>query len=326
VYLCYRVGHLHGTFGQRETAKLLFVAPSAMAAHGEPRVLDLRPNTASRAMCVLVRAYHRSTPQAIFALVSSLVRSAHHASLTVNFTFVDTDARVTYYTLSTLVSKLSAMFGGNTTSFVLAQQAGQRVYRAQRFPDFGDDDFGFIATDDAMEDLLRGNCEHVLITNADNLYAKSFFSLVLAELDNGKDLALVQFVSRYKFSWKLVKHMDCALKCGTRRPGSNQVFFPQPTAYCLDLGAVVFSAASVRKTGLRFITADVGLDKALWKTTKHEFVVFAPACSTFNGGRPLTNARWKNSARDGIFFRDLVQASSGHLMHSIINNTLFVHQ
>jgi len=230
-------------------------------------------NSTRVSICALVRTYHGNSVFAIFSLVSSIIRSATFANATIHFTFADTDSVQSYRILPKIVEVLSEFFSGGGVSF--AHSPHKYSNTNAKFPQFTGNDYGFIVTDFVMQDLLAGNCKYLLVTNADNLYAKSFFALALAELEKGLDLAITQFVSRYLFSPYHLKLLSCMHKCGTTVPGANQVFFPLPEVNCIDLGAVLFSAASVRRSGLRFITGDIILDRKRWKTSDHKLVLSA---------------------------------------------------
>ena len=76
------------------------------------------------------------------------------------------------------------------------------------FPDFHHENFGYVLTDMALEDILRQTkarsgafqCDTLTFTNADNLYSPHFIPAMLKSIAcDGHDLVASHFVSHYSF-------------------------------------------------------------------------------------------------------------------------------
>jgi hypothetical protein len=163
---------------------------------------------------------------------------------------------------------------------------------AQRaFPDFQHEDYGYILTDMALEDVLRANkaslkfqCDTLTFTNADNLYSPHFVPVMLKSISNGSDMAASHFVSHYDFPGErntrsFQSTMTSESGCGTLRTGTDAEFVTSDRffAWCVDLGAVMVTTRAVAKTMVRFVIDKIRADgsgTSLGKTviarTSHE--------------------------------------------------------
>ena len=273
-------------------------------------------------LCVLVRTYRKNTALSILSLVSSLVRSAEVANAQrLHIVFSNTDRFSLFLGLPLLVSRLSRLFAESRVNVTVTQNKRRYLEILSELDTSGmaklpRNDFGFVATDFMLEDVLRADeCNALVVTNADNYYMKDFVRLVLDAL-RGRDVALVQFVSRYDFE-PVARNQVRLLGCMPGL-GPNQAFYPSPkpkcvpselqhgfdvfgVRRCVDLGAAVFSVATLRRTGVRFILDDVRSTRprSQWRTEMHAF-------------------------RDGYFVEALHDLH--HASFAIVNATLFVHQ
>ena len=189
------------------------------------------------------------------------------------FVFADTDPKNDFALLPSIIEQLNVMFSladSGPTSIIISPHKHRDL--KQRFPKFDGNDYGYIVTDFAMNDLLDQGCQKLLFTNGDNLYTRAFFKNILDAMNKGAQMVLTRFVSRYDISAASLKHLESTKHCGTYRLGLNQVFFPKPKRICIDLGAVVTSAQVIRDSGVRFIVKDIMLDHAKWSTNIHRFV------------------------------------------------------
>ena len=231
------------------------------------------PYSSNRHVCVLVRTYQGNSVLSILTLVSSLLRSAENADATLTILFGNTDPKNDFAFLPSIIEQLKVMFSlasSGPTSILISPHKHRDL--RQRFPKFNGNDYGYIVTDFAMNDLLDQGCQKLLVTNGDNLYSRAFFKNVLDAMNKGAQMVITRFVSRYDAPAAHIKYLESARHCGTFRLGPNQVFFPKPKRLCIDLGAVVTSAQAIRDSGVRFIISDIWRDPSKWSTHLHEFV------------------------------------------------------
>ena len=232
-------------------------------------------HSSDRHVCVLVRTYQGNSVLSILTLVSSLLRSAENANATLTILFADTDPKNDFALLPSIIKKINVMFSlanSGPTSILISPHKHRDL--KQHFPKFNGNDYGYIVTDFAMNDLLDQGCQKLLVTNGDNVYSRAFFKNILDAMNKGAQMVITRFVSRYDFR-KTYQYLKRQLQCGTFRFGPNQVFFPKPKQMCIDLGAVVTSAQAIRDSGARFIISDILRDPAEWSTHFHEFVFFS---------------------------------------------------
>ena len=234
------------------------------------------PYSSNRHVCVLVRTYQGNSVLSILTLVSSLLRSAENADATLTILFANTDPKNDFALLPSIIKKINVMFSlanSGPTSILISPRKHRDL--KQHFPKFNGNDYGYIVTDFAMNDLLNQGCQKLLVTNGDNVYSREFFKNILDAMNKGAQMVITRFVSRYNLSHEHLMHLQSAIQCGTFRFGPNQVFFPKPKQLCIDLGAVVTSAQAIRDSGARFIISDILRDPAEWSTHFHEFVFFS---------------------------------------------------
>ena len=137
------------------------------------------------------------------------------------------------------------------------------------FPDFHHEDFGYVLTDMALEDILRQTrarsgafqCDTLTFTNADNLYSPHFIPATLKSIAReGHDLVASHFVSHYPFpAERSTRSFDGMLAsesgCGALRSGEDVEFATSERFYpwCVDLGSVMLTTKAVEKANIRFV-------------------------------------------------------------------------
>ena len=222
-----------------------------MTSHYTRAVLDLRP-------CVVVRFYDKQV-NALPLLLFSLFASAHpHLKALV----IDT-GKQPYEKLPDLLRRVNQASG---KKWVHAYDKKTEDVRAA-FPDFHHEDFGYVLTDMAMEDILRQTksgsgtfqCDTLTFTNADNLYSPHFIPVMLKSIAQGNDLVGSHFVSHYNApEERSTRGFDSILAseagCGALRSGedaefvTSELFLP----LCLDLGAVLVTTKAIEAANIRF--------------------------------------------------------------------------
>lgn len=180
------------------------------------------PDLAYKSVCMVVRTFvgHRNTLMAMLASVLLW----DHPSLTIYL--VDTGAQQPFTELPRLARMASAMAG--RPDAVRVSDWTHATSRAQ-FPDFTDEDHGYIATDLTIEDILSQRaefsprlqdllratgavpadggeslgpapCEYMIVTNGDNLYGKEYLAATLSEIRGGAQMVSTHWVSHYEMN------------------------------------------------------------------------------------------------------------------------------
>jgi len=206
-------------------------------------------------------------------LLPTYASLVHSAPLNTRVFFVDTGDEA-FTELPSLVANFNHL-----TEQPLAQVSrwDQKLSRAQ-FPNFKENDFGYIATDLVIEDLLeersdarRRNaalpCELLLVTNGDNLYSRAFFEATIGTLSEaGVDLVATHFVSHYDQSWMWTPETSGI--CGPFRTGSDAEFATCITENHVDLGTVLMKTSLFETLTLdetthpkRFVVDRLRIDK-----------------------------------------------------------------
>ena len=137
------------------------------------------------------------------------------------------------------------------------------------FPDFHHEDFGYVLTDMALEDILRQSkahsgtfqCDTLTFTNADNLYSPHFITAMLKSIArDGHDLVASHFVSHYNApAERSTRGFDSILAseegCGALRSGKDAEFVTSERFYpwCVDLGSVMVTTKAVEAANIRFV-------------------------------------------------------------------------
>ena len=161
---------------------------------------------ASESTCVIVRTYaaQRNT---LVALLGSLAASRHPGLF---ITLVDTGRELPFPDLHALAD----LFSNALLERPQAVSVSRWGYNNSRalFPALAREDFGYVATDLAIEDLLFGlwplkadgshllHCDTFVVTNGDNLYSARFLPTTLAAMAAGADMVGVHWVSHYNLS------------------------------------------------------------------------------------------------------------------------------
>ena len=226
---------------------------SASALYTTQAELDLKP-------CVVVRFYGKQA-NALPLLLFSLLASAHpHLKALV----IDTGKKP-YEELPGLLRRVNEASG---RKWVHAYDKKTEDVRSA-FPDFHHEDFGYVLTDMALEDILRQTrarsgafqCDTLTFTNADNLYSPHFIPATLKSIAReGHDLVASHFVSHYPFpAERSTRSFDGMLAsesgCGALRSGEDVEFATSERFYpwCVDLGSVMLTTKAVEKANIRFV-------------------------------------------------------------------------
>ena len=208
----------------------------------------------------MVRFYDKQA-NALPLLLFSLFASAHpHLKALV----IDT-GKQTYEKLPGLLQHVNQASG---RKWVHAYDKKTEDVRAA-FPDFHHEDFGYVLTDMALEDILRQTkarsgafqCDTLTFTNADNLYSPHFIPVMLKSVArDGYDLVASHFVSHYPFpAERSTRSFDGILAsesgCGALRSGKDMEFVTSERFYpwCVDLGSVMVTTKAVEAANIRFV-------------------------------------------------------------------------
>lgn len=282
--------------------------------------LDLKP-------CVVVRFFEEQA-NALPLLLFSLLASGHpHLKALV----LDT-GKHPYKKLTGLLRDVNRASGRRWV-----HRYKKKAKDAQTaFPDFHDEDYGYILTDMALEDILGANkasskfqCDTLTFTNADNLYSPHFIPAMLKSISNGSDMAASHFVSHYNFpaerntrSFKSLMASETA--CGTLRYGSDAEFVTSDRflAWCVDLGAVMVTTRAVAKTKLRFVIDKIRADGSGASLGKTELAVVYPERGSIVHEEIGSTDRYMRSA-DGHFFHRL--ASHPSTSSNVVRRVLLLH-
>ena len=231
---------------------LFDLAHRDMTSHFTRAALDLRP-------CVVVRFYDKQV-NALPLLLFSLFASAHpHLKALV----IDT-GKEPYEKLPDLLRRVNQASG---RKWVHAYDKKTEDVRAA-FPDFHHEDYGYVLTDMALEDILRQTkarsgtfqCHTLAFTNADNVYSPHFIPAMLKAIVQGNDLVASHFVSHYPFpAERSTRSFDAIIAsesgCGALRSGegaevvTSERFYP----WCVELGSVMVTAKTIEAANIRFL-------------------------------------------------------------------------
>lgn len=234
---------------------------SAATQYQTQAELDLRP-------CVVVRFYEKQA-NALPLLLFSLLASAHpHLKALV----IDT-GKQPYEKLPDLLRRVNQASG---KKWVHAYDKKTEDVRAA-FPDFHHEDFGYVLTDMALEDILRQTksgsgtfqCDTLTFTNADNLYSPHFIPVMLKSIArDGHDLVASHFVSHYPFpAERSTRSFNGILAsesgCGALRSGEDMEFVTSERFYpwCVDLGSVMVTTKAVEAANIRFFIDKLRKDR-----------------------------------------------------------------
>ena len=237
---------------RRDSVLLFFVTCAVRSRFAVQAGLLLEPQLSSHkaywaestpTVCVVVRT-HSKQRSSLLPTFATLVHSAPTAT---RFVFVDTD-EVAFTELPSLVDGFNQL-----TALPLAKVSrwDQKLSRAE-FPTFKKNDFGYIATDLVIEDLLKEReearlnplnaqlpCELLAVTNGDNLYSRDFFHATISVLlkEESAGLVATHFVSHYNNTrtWK----PEMSGVCNVFRAGADAEFVACLKENHVDLGAVL---------------------------------------------------------------------------------------
>ena len=295
------------------------VVPAQYTTQAE---LDLRP-------CVVVRFCDKQA-NALPLLLFSLFASAHpHLKALV----IDTGKKP-YEKLPSLLRRVNRASGKKWVHVYDKKTSDVR----STFPDFNHEDYGYILTDMALEDILRQKeagsggfqCDTLTFTNADNLYSPNFIPAMLKSIvHDGKDVVASHFVSHYNYSAERSTRsfnsvMASEIGCGTLRSGEDAEFVTSERFLpcCVDLGSVMITTSAVARANIRFLIDKIRKDGTGNSLTK--VVIPVAETSSYNIGHlePTSPNEYLMNA-DGFFFYRLV--SQPHTPSDVIRRVLLLH-
>ena len=199
-------------------------------------------------VCILARVYHAQYER-VPTFIQSLALNSHRPRIF----FVLTDAKSSLQKLHQLVDDSNRMIGQRmATVLPIDDHNVQAVFPQLDISKL----FGYAHTDVAL-DLLSGDeymeqCQLLIITNADNLYASFFLDRVESEVEKGYQVIGWDFITRYPCTmWvgtACLRVDDESSDDGTRKLLGTQFL----TSY-VDLGAVLFNLSLWRKHHFSFL-------------------------------------------------------------------------
>ena len=225
---------------------------SAATQYTTQAELDLKP-------CVVVRFYDKQA-NALPLLLFSLFASAHPY---LKALVIDT-GKQPYKKLPGLLRRVNQASG---KKWVHAYDKKTEDVRSA-FPDFHHEDYGYVLTDMALEDILRQTkarsgafqCDTLTFTNADNLYSPHFVPAMLKAIAQENDLVASHFVSHYPFpaerSTRSFNEIIASESgCGALRSGESAEFVTSERFYpwCVELGSAMVTAKAVEAANIRFV-------------------------------------------------------------------------
>ena len=292
---------------------------SAMTPYTQAE-LDLKP-------CVVVRFFEEQA-NSLPLLLFSLLASGHPR---LKALVLDT-GKHPYKNLAGLLRRVNRASG---RSWVHAYKK-KRKDAQTAFPDFHHEDYGYILTDMALENILSANdasskfqCDTLTFTNADNLYSPHFIPAMLKSISSGSDMVASHFVSHYNFPEERNTHSYHSLMasesgCGTLRSGPDAEFVTSDRffAWCVDLGAVMLTTRAVAKTKLRFVIDKLRSDGSGTSLGKTVMAVAMPERERIAHEEIASIDRYMRSA-DGHFFHRL--ASNQNISTNVVRRVLLLH-
>ena len=295
---------------------------SATTLYTTQAELDLRP-------CVVVRFYDKQV-NALPLLLFSLLASAHpHLKALV----IDT-GKQPYEELPDVLRRVNQASG---KKWVHEYDKRTEDVRSA-FPDFHHEDFGYVLTDMALEDILKQTrarsgafqCDTLTFTNADNLCSPHFIPVMLKSIArDGHDLVASHFVSHYNApAERSTRSFDGILAseagCGALRSGEDAEFVTSERFYpwCVDLGSVMVTTKAVEAANVRFIIDKLRKDPT--GNTLEEIVIPIADHKTFAilHMSIRTPSDFTTNA-DGIFFHTL--ASHPKVSSKVSRRVLLLH-
>ena len=217
--------------------------------------------------CVIVRTYANQR-NALVALIATLLSSRHPGIYAI---LVDTGKKAPFKDIGKLAQLWNSLVGRDAV-FV-----SRWTYHNSRaiFPQLAVEDYGYVATDLAMEDALYGSwplkpdgepvmhCDTFLVTNGDNLYSDEFFIKGLKAIAvGGFDMVGQHWISHYPWEapvWesRTVEQLrqNSPKECGSLRTGRDMEMWAAADFHisCIDLGAVLFRRWLLDIAGRRFV-------------------------------------------------------------------------
>ena len=285
--------------------------------------LDLKP-------CVIVRFYDKQA-NALPSLLFSLLASEHpHLKALV----IDT-GKEPYEKLSELLGRVNRASGKR---WVQAYKGTAPSVRSA-FPKFHHEDFGYVLTDMALEDILKTkkgdsrsasfSCDTLTFTNADNLYSPLFLPAMLKSISHGNDMVASHFVSHYPFpAERNLNSFDeltsSEAGCGTLRGGMDAEFVTsdQFIPWCVELGSVMVTTKAVDKANIRFVIDMLRKDGTGTSVTRHAIHVADPKINKVVL-KTFENPSDFFASADGNFFYKL--ASQPNVVANTVQRVLMLH-
>lgn len=284
--------------------------------------LDLRP-------CLVVRFYDKQA-NALPLLLLSLFASAHpHLKALV----IDTGKKP-YEKLPGLLRRVNRASGKKWVHVYDKKTSDVR----STFPDFTHEDYGYVLTDMALEDILRQKeagsggfqCDTLTFTNADNIYSPNFIpSMLKSIVHDGKDVVASHFVSHYNYSAERSTRsfnsvVASEIGCGTLRSGEDAEFVTSERFLpcCVELGSVMITTSAVARARIRFLIDKLRKDGTGNSLAK--VIIPVAETSSYNIGhlKPTSPNEYLTNA-DGFFFYRLV--SHPNTSSDVIRRVLLLH-
>lgn len=249
-----------------------FARPPASATRGDADARWFEPDYDWRkragsdlTTCVVVRTYIAQRNMLV-ALLGSMAASRHPGLYVV---VVDTGKQEPMTELQAIADQFNAI-----VERPYAVSVSRWNYHNSRalYPELEREDYGYVATDLALEDALYGawpmgadgkavmRCDTFLVTNGDNLYTEDFFRTTLSAVDSGFDMVGTHWISHYGWDnpiWdqRTPDQLKVTGGCGSMRSGKDMEMWTAGDFHisCIDLGAVVFRRWIMETAGIRFV-------------------------------------------------------------------------
>ena len=289
-----------------QLARQPFQPPRAFAARSsaDPRWFEpdygWRNRTGSDlTTCVVVRTYVNQRNM-LMALLGSLAASRHPGLFTI---LVDTGKAEPFDELPALAALFNEL-----SERPHAVSVSRWAYHNSRalYPQLAVEDFGYVATDLALEDALYGSwplgadglpvlhCDTFVVTNGDNMYTAAFFEEALrAAATERYDMIGTHWVSHYNWNspvWdtRSPEQLRANKHCGSLRSGLDMEMWAAHDFHvaCIDLGAVLWRRWLIETTGNRFV-----LDALAVNGTGQHFDFFTADGWFFQRAHRLPTAR-----------------------------------
>lgn len=276
----------------------------------------------TQSVCMVVRTFVGQRNALVALLASAL--SSRHPSLHV--ILVDTGKAQPFHALAGVAGLVNGMAGRE------AVHVSRWTYHTSRarYPALTVEDYGYVATDLALEDAMYGHwpvgrdgaprfaCDTFVVTNGDNLYTAEWFRATARSIAQGYDLVATNWVSHYAWDssvWdaRTAEQLIAGAphECGSMRAGADMEMWAADDLHinCIDLGAVLFKRWIMDATGARFCLEALAENATVMVTT---------------GGRAPVTRKFEFFTADGWFFQRAHKAPGARTR--VLRRALMVHQ